>query len=441
MASFTARSNLPAVGLSVGSSTVAAVSAGRAVTERPVISRAGQQVGDFVDRVGDPVGIVAADGSLHSAADLLAEMLLKLTRTAMSGRPLPASVVVAYPGHWGPSAVEALRRGLHRLPPWTDGSVRVDLLPDYMAALAGLGTDLPSRGVAAVCDFGATGTTIVLMDLAAFRVVGPPLRHAEFSGDAIDRALLSHVLTAAGLTAGGTGTSAIAPLTRLRSECRTAKERLSAQTVTSIPGRVAGLRDNIRITRPELDDLIRTASVTVPTAAQELLRRNGIASIELAAVVSVGGGAAIPSVTTTLSRHLRVPVITPRQPALAAATGAALRASRRVEDSVTVVVPTRPAPAALAWSQATELPELVPLVDKVVAPVRAAARPCLEFTLEPAPRIPAAMPWYQQPVAVAAAVLMVIAGASAAAALALRSGADATSVGTAELVEPAPPSE
>jgi molecular chaperone DnaK (HSP70) len=437
MTSFAARSTLPAVGLSVGSSTVAAVSAARAVTGRPVINRAGQPIEDFVDRVGDPVGIVAADGSLHSGADLLAEVLLALARRSTAGSPLPPTVAVAYPGYWSSAPVEALRRALRRQPPWSTRSARVDLRPDYTAALAGVGRDLPSRGVAVVCDFGARGTTITLVDLDGFGLVGTPLRHSEFSGDAIDRALLAHVLTAAGLTAGGTGTSAIAPLTRLRSECRAAKELLSAQTVTSIPGRVAGLRANIRITRPELDDLIRTPLTTVPTAVQDLLRRNGIAPNELAAVVSVGGGAAIPSVTTTLSRHLRVPVITARQPVLAAATGAAHLACPRDEESPTVVVPARSVPVALAWSQAADIPELKPLLDEPASaaalPVRAAVRPGLDFASVPAPRKSVTPRWYQQPVAVAAAVLMVIAGAGGGAALALRSDGDRPPAGTAQL--------
>jgi hypothetical protein len=179
----------------------------------------------------------------------------------------------------------------------------------------------------------------------------------------------------------------------------------------------------------------------VPAVVRELLQRNAIAPVRLEAVVSIGGGAAIPSVTTTLSRHLRVPVITPPHPALAAARGAARCA--RGEESPTTVVPAacHPVLRAVAWSRATDIPELVPLVDETVAPVRAVAKPRLEFTAEPVPRIPAVMPWYRQPVAVAAAVLMVIAGSGGAAALALRSGPDAASVSTAELVEPLPPSE
>ena len=89
----------PVVGLSVGASTLAAVTATHAVTGRPVVTRAGRPMDDFVDRVGDPVGIVAADGSLHSGAALLADALRELARTASPGQPLPTAVAVAYPGH------------------------------------------------------------------------------------------------------------------------------------------------------------------------------------------------------------------------------------------------------------------------------------------------------------------------------------------------------
>jgi actin-like ATPase involved in cell morphogenesis len=435
------RSDFPAVGLSVGSSALAAVGADRDVTGPPVVNRAGRPIGDFVDRVGDPVGILAADGSLYPAAELLAEALLGVARTVTAGRPLPAAVAVAYPGHWGSAAVEALYRAVRRLPPWAGDAPRPHLLADYAAALVGLAADLPARGVVAVCDFGAGGTTVTLVDLNDFGVLGTPVRLLEFSGDAIDRALLTHVLYAGGVPPGATGTAAIAPLTRLRAECRAAKERLSTRTATAVSARAAGLGGDIRLTRPELDDVIRGPLAVVPAVVRELLQRNAIAPVRLEAVVSIGGGAAIPSVTTTLSRHLRVPVITPPHPALAAARGAARCA--RGEESPTTVVPAacHPVLRAVAWSRATDIPELVPLVDETVAPVRAVAKPRLEFTAEPVPRIPAVMPWYRQPVAVAAAVLMVIAGSGGAAALALRSGPDAASVSTAELVEPLPPSE
>ena len=433
----------PAVGLSVGTGTLAAVTATHAVTGRPVVTRAGRPIGDFVDRVGDPVGIVAADGSLHSGAALLADALRELARTASPGQPLPTAVAVAYPGHWGPAAVEALRRALRRIPIWSADSAQLVLVPDYAAALTALRANpgLPARGVVAVCDFGGSATTITLVDLADdFRAIGASLRHPDFSGDLIDRALLTHVLAAAGVTPGTTGTSAIGALTQLRAECRAAKERLSARTVTAVPGGPAGLRCDIRLTRPELDELLREPMAGVVATVQDSLRRKGIAPAQLAAVVSVGGGAAAPAVISTLSEHLRVPVITARQPGLAAANGAALRAARATaDDGATVITfaPAVPQPAspgapaaALAWSQASDIPELVPQLSQRV--VRTGPRAQLDFAPESAPAGVAPTPWHRRPLLIVAAALVVIAGAGGATALALRAGS------TSSPAQPAP---
>ncbi|WP_313673616.1 Hsp70 family protein [Mycolicibacterium sp.] len=444
----------PAVGLSVGATTLTAVIADRAVTGRPVVIRAGRPIDDFVDRVGDPIGIVAADGSVHSGAALLAEALHELARTAAAGRPVPPAVAVAHPGHWGQQAVNALRRALRRLQPWSDPSAQLTLVPDYAAALAALRSDpdLPNRGVVAVCDFGATATTITLVDLTTAAVpVGAPLRYPDFCGDGVDRALLAHALATAGVTAGSTGTSAIGPLIRLRRECRVAKERLSGQTVTAVPGRPAGLRGDIRLTRPELDDIIGTPLAGVPAAVREMMHRNGIGPTALAAVVSVGGGAAIPAVTTTLSAQLRVPVITRRDPALAAAVGAArmaadtgthagkhagTHAGTHAEEPV--LAPADPTPAPVAWSEASDIPELVPLPrDLPPMPPKHAAvrqRPRLHFAAEPARAPSPATPWHRRPIVVAAAALMVIAGAGGATALALRSDRAATPAAPASSV-------
>ena len=50
-----------AVGLSIGSTMLAAVTATGAVTGPPLLTRAGRPIDDFVERVGDPVGIIAAE--------------------------------------------------------------------------------------------------------------------------------------------------------------------------------------------------------------------------------------------------------------------------------------------------------------------------------------------------------------------------------------------
>jgi molecular chaperone DnaK (HSP70) len=119
--------------------------------------------------------------------------------------------------------------------------------------------------------------------------------------------------------------SAIGSLSLLRATCRSAKEQLSSSTVTTLTDELPGVRDDNRFTRNELDDAIRGPLNNFVAALDETLAGNGIR--DLVAVVSVGGGANIPTVTTTLSGHLRVPVITTPRPQLTAAIGAALRAA------------------------------------------------------------------------------------------------------------------
>ncbi|MCV7346317.1 Hsp70 family protein [Mycolicibacterium rhodesiae] len=437
----------PAVGLSVGATTLAAVTPDNAVTGPAATTLpSGAVITDFVDRVGDPVGIVAPDGSMHHAETLLADALRSLAYAATSGRPLPPTAAIAYPAHWRPPAVDGLRRAIRQVPEWS--AEEPLLLPDTAAALTALAANpgLPTRGVIALCDFGGTGTSITLVDGATSAPIGPTVRHLDFSGDLIDQGLLAHVI--AELSAGGTldvtGTSAIGSLTRLRAQCRAAKERLSTVTVTALPAELPNFRGDVRLTRTELDGAMGHALNEFVAVLQDTLARSGVRPSHLAAVASVGGGAAIPVITTTLSEHLRVPVITTARPALTGAIGGALRAARGpADDSATALAPAAPvvpvAPfepaagpatgAALAWSQAPDVPDLEPAVE----PVPHAARPLLDFEPDPEPADAAAAPaWYRRPMPVVAAALLVILMAGAGTAIALRADS------SPDLVTPTP---
>ncbi len=66
----------------------------------------------FVERVGDPVPLVAADGSAHRGEVVLAEALDAMARTVDGGSP----IAIAVPAHWGPGTVGALRGALRSKP-------------------------------------------------------------------------------------------------------------------------------------------------------------------------------------------------------------------------------------------------------------------------------------------------------------------------------------
>ena len=92
-----------------------------------------------------------------------------------------------------------------------------------------------------------------------------------------------------------------------------------------------GAGRSMRVTRDELGDLIQDRLTGFIYAFDEMLVRHRKSWSDLAAIVTVGGGAGIPLVNERLSVHTRRPVMSPSQPASAAAAGALLLASRGEE--------------------------------------------------------------------------------------------------------------
>ncbi len=154
------------------------------------------------------------------------------------------------------------------------------------------------------------------------------------------------------------GTAAVGPLTRLREECRLAKERLSTDTATTVPVDLPGIRSEIRLTRADLESVIAPSLAGFLDALGDALERNRIPAASLAAVATVGGGAGIPLISQRLSEALRVPVITGPGPGLAAAAGAALLAARGTapDAPTSIAVAAADAPTSLApsaWAAST----------------------------------------------------------------------------------------
>lgn len=363
-----------ALGLSIGATNLAAVTAGQAVTRKPVLTlyperapevgvpaenprldQPGLVLTGFVNRVSDPRGIVAPDGSVHRSEELIADAMRALAYAVSGGRPLPESVAVTYPAHWASPSVDAVGTALSAVAEWSDRTRPLLLIPDAAAALVAArgNAGLPGAGAVAVCDFGGTGTSVTFMRADGdYQALAPTLRLHDFSGDLIDQALLSAVVSNMPSTASfdPAGTVAIGSLSRLRTACRGAKEELSSNTVTTLRD---GLTGEIRVTREDLDDAIRTPLDRFVAVLENTLARNGIH--DLVAIVSAGGGAHIPSITTTLSQYFRVPIITTARPELTAATGAALRAAHGPEEAFAAAA-TASAPAAPVTATAQAAP-------------------------------------------------------------------------------------
>lgn len=355
----------PLIGMSVGATNFVAVTADRVVTRRPVVTlyssrrpevgvpsenpdlaRPGVVISGFVDRVGDPVAIVADDGSTHHGEVLLADGLLALAHAALGGGPLPSALLVTHPAHWPAPTVRAMRGALE-----AESPCAVGLVSDAVAALAALqhNPDLPKAGIIAVCDFGGSGSSITVVDATnGYRPRGATVRHPDFSGDRIDQALLTYVLT--DLERSLEGMTAIGSLAGLRRQCRSAKELLSTSAMTTLNLDLPGYAGDIALTRSDLDDVIRQPLDDFLAVVRETVERSGSQVAELAAVVASGGMAAIPAITSRLSYRLGAPVITPAQPQLTAASGALSRAGGKMPEAllsapaVTTSNTTHPAP-------------------------------------------------------------------------------------------------
>lgn len=340
----------PAIGLSVGVTNLAAVTADSSLTRRPVLTlyphrpsevggrgenpnltEPGLVIADFVNRVGGPAGIAATDRSTHRAEDLLADALRALAHAATAGGPLPDVVGVTYPAYWSSAAVAALRDALSRVAVFSQGLL---MLSEVEAALAALpiGSDT-ATGVIPVCDFGGSGATITLVRVGEdgdCSQVDAGVRYPGLSGELIDQGLVNQVV--ADVTVGGsfegTVSSGIGSLAGLRALCRDAKERLSTAATTTLRVDLPGFAGDVELTRADVDEVLAEPLAAFCSTVRNILEDNGFSDASVVAVAAVGGGANIPGLVAGLSDRFGVPVITAPQPQLVSALGAALLAGQ-----------------------------------------------------------------------------------------------------------------
>lgn len=393
--------------------------------ENPNLTENGMVLRGFVERVGDRTPVVAPDGTKYLGEVLTVEAIEAMARAVGYGTP----ITIAVPAYWSDAQFTALREEFFAQPDLARGGVAPVLVSDATAALAALRgrPGFPTAGVVALCDFGASGTSISLMNAGAnFARIGPSVRYADFSGDGIDQLVLGRLRASDDTMADLGSTVRIGSQGRLLGECQRAKEQLSTAATASVAG--------TQLTRTDLEQLISEPLDRFLNALEEALRRNGIP--KLAAVATAGGGAAIPLLTARLSGRFGVPVHTAPQPAFSAAIGAATlgdqQASAGVPTAAGAVVETptemvgtggidmtqaawaaqaTDVDGALAWSQdADGADEPVPYTGRdATGEYAGAAR---TFDDDGDSRYPArggGLPWYKR-----TALVLTVAGAAAA---------------------------
>jgi len=304
-------------------------------TENPGIIEPGVLMRGFVERIGDSVALVSPDGSAHDP-DLLTVEALDAMVLAAGADAAASEISIAVPAYWKPANVQALRNALRTHLGFVRSGMAPRLVSDAIAALTAANAELclAATGVVGLLDFGGGGTSATLVSLAGdLELVSPTMRYAAFSGDEIDQAVLLKVFEELGHGSGidPASTAGVGQLGLLREQCRAAKERLSTATAVEFAAELGGRRCTMKLTRDELGDLIQDRLSGFIYAFDDMLARHKRSWADLSAVVTVGGGASIPLVSERLSVHGRRPVVSPSQPALAAALGALQLASRGEE--------------------------------------------------------------------------------------------------------------
>lgn len=346
--------------------------------ERRALTDPDRVVREFKPRIGDeiPLLVGGVPWQAHELAAVLVHWVWQRV-TKREGEP-PEGVALTCPASWGPhkirlfmQAVQATRIGeMTRLG-------RVELLSEPQAAAIGYASREPVEVGAhlAVYDLGgvAFNAAVVRKDSpTAFTVLGRPEGIDRLGGVTFDEMLFEHVCAAAGvpLTQIDPNDPYIVPqVARLRRECTQAKEALSVDTDTTIQVELGGVRQRVRLTRAEFEEMIRPELSRTIEALHRALESAAVDGTQLDAILLVGGSSRIPIVSQLISAEFgRAPAID-ADPKTTVAIGAArflTPAPGPSEDSVDTdfqlpaVPPERPQMSTMLSSYEDSTAEPVP---------------------------------------------------------------------------------
>ena len=319
---------------------------------------------EFKRRLGDPIPIIVG-GTPYGAEALMALMLEAIVRqvTEREGQP-PSTIVLTHPANYSD-----YKRGLlleaARLAGLDLDRVRLITEPEAAAITYARQQRIDPGEIIAVYDLGGgTFDAAVVRDTAAgFELIGTPEGMERLGGIDFDQAVLAHVdavLDGLVSSADAADPQVIAGQARLREECRRAKEALSNDTDVTIPVSIPGVQTEVRLTRDELEQMVRPRIAETVKALQRTIVSAGITTAEVSRVLLVGGSSRMPIVAQVVRDAIDRPVSIDADPKMAIATGAALSASPESIQSF-------PPPVGVVASAMTEP---LPALSETRAPAR-----------------------------------------------------------------------
>jgi actin-like ATPase involved in cell morphogenesis len=321
----------------------------RAVIEPQRIAR------EFKRRVGDPTPLFV--GGAPYSAEALTALLLRavVDRVIVSENGTPAGIGISHPANWGAYKQDLLRQAIRRAD--LDDVVLVSE-PEAAAIHYTSQSRVEPNAVVAVYDLGG-GTfdaAVLRRTTTGWDILGEPEGVERLGGVDFDQAVLHHVIDNIGEPyerLDPSDPTTLAAVTRLRQECVEAKEALASDTDATIPVLLPTVHTEVRLTRPEFEDMIRPALNDSIAALHRALRTARVSADEVGSVLLVGGSSRIPLVAQLVGSAFVRPVAVDAHPKHGVALGAAILAADQVKpgavntSAVESVVDATPAP--MSW--------------------------------------------------------------------------------------------
>jgi actin-like ATPase involved in cell morphogenesis len=299
---------------------------------------------EFKRRLGDTTPIILG-GSPYSPESLLATVLWwVVSEAAEQEGGQPDAIFVTHPANWGPLRLELLDQAI-RLAGITASLVTE---PEAAAVHYAAAERVPEGTVIAVYDLGG-GTfdaTMLRKTATGFERIGRPSGVERLGGLDFDAAVQAHVIEQLGSAYNildpddAAVRSAVA---RLREDCVVAKEALSEDPAAVVPVNLPTINTEVRITRAELEGMIRPSIEQSADVLAYAIRDAGLEPAHVDRILLVGGSSRIPLVSQVLSARFGRPLAIDTHPKHAVALGAARLAGAAAGQTV---APPTPAPTA-----------------------------------------------------------------------------------------------
>jgi actin-like ATPase involved in cell morphogenesis len=316
----------------------------RALSEPDRVAR------EFKRRLGDTTPILL--GGVPYSAEALMARLLRSVITEVSTREggEPALICVCHPANWGPYKTDLLRQAVRIAD--LEQPVTLVTEPEAAAVFYARQQRIDPGSVVAVYDLGG-GTfdaAVLRKTQTGFEILGQPEGIERLGGIDFDAAVFSHVARVLGgklAELDEDSPAAIAAVARLKEECTEAKEALSTDTDVTIPVLLPNVSTEVRLTRAELEAMVRPALSDSIEALKRAIRSAGVTPEDLDTVLLVGGSSRMPIVSQLVAAELGRPVAADAHPKHAVALGAAFVASAApaAAAGATTGPPSRPTPA------------------------------------------------------------------------------------------------